>query len=107
MSNPTAHELPLQKRRVLLRVWLAGLLISLLMPLAGYWLGRTSDCKPGQIDGLCGMGSFFILVAGVCTGGFTFIAVSAYVVFLANRFPKEGEGSPLKPESGLNGPPAA
>jgi len=55
------QQLPLEKRRVLLRIWFAGLVISLLMPVAGYWLGRVWDCKPGQVDGLCGMSTFFIL----------------------------------------------
>ena len=89
MSNPRAHQLPLEKRRVLLRIWLAGVFISLLMPVTGYWLGRASDCKPGQIDGLCGMGTFFMLWAGVYIGLFTLIVVSAYVVFLANRSRKQ------------------
>ena len=84
------QQLHSEKRRVLLRIWFAGLVVSLLMPVAGYWLGKASDCKTGQIDGLCGMGTFFMLISGICIGRFILVAVSAYVIFAANRHLKQG-----------------
>jgi hypothetical protein len=77
-----------EKRRVLLRIWLTGLSVSLLMPVAGYSLGRAGDCKPGQIDGQCGMSTFFMLIFGIFTGLLILVAVTAYVTLNANRHRK-------------------
>jgi hypothetical protein len=32
------------------------------------YLGKASDCKPHQIDGQCGMSSFFGFVFGILSG---------------------------------------
>jgi hypothetical protein len=55
------------------RLWLARALwqqlltvlgLALLTQLVGYGCGRAIDCKPGQQDGQCGLGTFIGMSAG-------------------------------------------
>lgn len=55
------------------RLWLARGLwqqllivlgLALLTQLGGYGCGRATDCKPGQQDGQCGLGTFMGMLAG-------------------------------------------
>jgi len=70
---------------MLLRVWLISLAISCLMPVAGDLLGKAGDCKPGQVDGQCGMSTFIMLEYGIAIGLLIMFAVSAYVIIATLR----------------------
>jgi hypothetical protein len=40
------------------RTWLITSMLSIAIAVGGYALGKAVDCKPGQIDGQCGLGTF-------------------------------------------------
>jgi hypothetical protein len=43
----------------------ASMLISFVLPVIGYQIGKAGDCKPGQIDGQCGLSTFVWFAYGV------------------------------------------
>ena len=44
--------------------------------------GKLGDCKPHEIDGQCGMSTFFGAVFGI-TGGIVIVAVSLIAIGIA------------------------
>ena len=58
-------------------LWLRVLLVSIVsaLPLiAGYELGVSIDCHPGDRDGQCGLGIFTGILMGAAGSGFMFVA---------------------------------
>ncbi len=60
--------------------WLATIVVSLLVPFALYLYGVKGDCKPHEIDGQCGMSSFFGLAYGIFAGAVIFLSIGAYLL---------------------------
>jgi hypothetical protein len=46
------------------------------------YVGKAVDCKPNQIDGLCGMSSFFGHFVGVRVAVITFLIGAVYTVVM-------------------------
>jgi hypothetical protein len=69
--------------------------LAICIQLLGYEWGRTIDCKPGQQDGQCGLGTFMGLLAG-------FFAACGVLVFgvagtVLNKVSAKREGVGKKP----------
>jgi hypothetical protein len=76
----------MKSRRLNLAVaWLLTLLLSVGIAVAFYDFGRAGDCKPGQIDGQCGLSTFLGLLYGVGAGLAIFLSVSVCFLIVAYR----------------------
>ena len=74
----------MKARRLNLPVaWLLTLLLSVGIAVASYAFGKAGDCKPGEIDGQCGMSTFFGLLYGVGAGLTIFLSLSVYFLIVA------------------------
>jgi hypothetical protein len=62
--------------------WLATVIVSLLVTFGLYLYGVKGDCKPHEIDGQCGMSSFFGLLYGILAGAVIFVTISLYLLVL-------------------------
>jgi hypothetical protein len=60
--------------------WLATVIVSLLVTFGLYLYGVKGDCKAHEIDGQCGMSSFFGLLCGIFAGAVIFVSMSAYLL---------------------------
>ena len=66
-------------------VWLFTLLLSVVIAVLSYQSGKASDCKPGQIDGQCGLSTFLGLVYGVGAGLAILVVVTVCLLVMAYR----------------------
>jgi hypothetical protein len=48
-----------------------------------YLGGKAGDCKPRQIDGQCGMSTFFGLIYGIAAGVVIFVGMGIYFLRVA------------------------
>ena len=73
----------MKKRRYLslALIWISSILISLVLPLIGSRIGKAGDCKPGEVDGQCGLGTFVGFAYGACGGVVIAACVTVYVAF--------------------------
>jgi hypothetical protein len=62
-----------------LRQVLASFLLSVMIVVTCYGLGRISDCSPHQIDGQCGLSTFMGIMSGAALGLGTFVAASIVI----------------------------
>jgi hypothetical protein len=70
---------PMRSHRLSLpRAWLITSMLSIAIAVGGYALGKAVDCKPGQIDGQCGLGTFLGLLYGVGAGLVLFLITTVY-----------------------------
>jgi hypothetical protein len=63
--------------------WLITSMLSIAIAVGGYAWGRDVDCKPGQIDGQCGLGTFLGLFYGVGAGLAIFLITTVYFLVVA------------------------
>jgi hypothetical protein len=76
----------MKARRLNLPVaWLITSLLSVAIAVGGYAWGKTLDCKPGQIDGQCGLGTFVGLLYGAGAGLAIFLSMTVYFLVVAYR----------------------
>jgi hypothetical protein len=59
-------------------------LVSVVVGIGIYLAARAGECRPEEIDGLCGMGTFVGLVFGVASGLVIFVGMGIY--FLSVTF---------------------
>jgi hypothetical protein len=75
-------------------VWLFTLVVSVAIAVLSYQSGKASDCKPGQVDGQCGLSTFVGLIYGVGTGLAILGVVTICLIVVAYRrrrtLPSEG-----------------
>ena len=76
------HESPTPKSST---TWLLSSLLSIAVVFGFYVAGTAGDCKPGEIDGQCGMSSFFGIVDGVVAGLVIFLGTTSYLLIVAYR----------------------
>lgn len=55
-------------RTKLIAGWIGIVVCSVLVALAFVASGRLADCKPGQIDGQCGLSTFLGMLYGAAAG---------------------------------------
>jgi hypothetical protein len=67
----------------LARKWLGAFLVAVILPVGGYLLGRATDCSPGQIDGQCGMSTFFGSLFGTLAGAVVLVGMTLWVIIAA------------------------
>ena len=65
--------------------WLLTLLLSVGIAVASYAFGKAGDCKPGQVDGQCGLSTFVGLLYGVVAGLTIFLSLSVYFLIVSYR----------------------
>jgi hypothetical protein len=65
--------------------WLITSMLSIAIAVGGYAWGKAVDCKPGQIDGQCGLGTFLGLLYGVGAGLAIFLITTVYFLVVAYR----------------------
>ena len=65
--------------------WLFTLVLSVVIAVLSYYSGRASDCKPGQIDGQCGLSTFLGLVYGIGAGLTILVVVTVCLLVVAYR----------------------
>ena len=65
--------------------WAVSMLISFLLPGIGYLIGKAGDCAPREIDGQCGMSTFFAFAYGVIAAVVIAICSTAYLVIVIVR----------------------
>lgn len=82
------------RRKRFNKVWLWTSIASLAMAIALWRSGASADCKPGQIDGQCGLSTFI----GILYGFLLVIAVNVVMGIVAlvltfwwNRHPVNDE----------------
>ena len=63
--------------------WSVTALVSVAAGIGIYLAGKAGDCRPEEIDGQCGMSTFFGLVGGVGAGLVIFVGMGAYFVVVA------------------------
>jgi cation transporter-like permease len=73
------------RRSNLVLIWLVALLISVLIPVGSYFIGKAGDCQPGQIDGQCGLSTFVSILYGLSSGAVILISITVYVLIAAYR----------------------
>jgi hypothetical protein len=66
-------------------VWLFTLVVSVGIAVLSYQSGKASDCKPGQVDGQCGLSTFLGLVYGVGAGLAILVVVTICLMVVAYR----------------------
>jgi hypothetical protein len=66
-------------------VWFLSLIVSVAVALLSYQSGKASDCKPGQVDGQCGLSTFLGLVYGVGAGLAILLVVTVCLLVIAHR----------------------
>ncbi len=78
------------RRSNLLVVWIGSIAVSVFVVVGGYAIGRASDCRPGQIDGQCGLATFIWLLYGIAAGTLIFVGVTVYVIIAAFKRRRTG-----------------
>ena len=71
------------RRPNLLLIWIGSIAVSVFVVFGGYAIGRSADCQPGQIDGQCGLSTFYWSVYGIMAGAVIFLCVTVYVLIAA------------------------
>jgi hypothetical protein len=66
-------------------VWFLSLIVSVAVAFLSYQSGKASDCKPGQVDGQCGLSTFLGLVYGVGAGLAILLVVTVCLLVIAHR----------------------
>jgi hypothetical protein len=79
MADPKSHRLNL------LFAWLICLCLSIAIVLCGIFWGKSVDCKPGQSDGQCGLGTFTDVLFGVGGGIVVLSTVTVFILIVAFR----------------------
>ncbi len=73
-------------RRLNLAVaWLIALLVSVAVAAGGIAWGKSVDCKPGQVDGQCGLSNFLGLLYGAGAGLAIILGMTVYLLIVAYR----------------------
>jgi hypothetical protein len=62
-----------QRRSNLLFVWIGSIAVSVFAVMGSDYIGRSADCQPGQIDGQCGLSTFYWSVYGIMAGAVIFL----------------------------------
>ena len=76
----------MQKRRTnLFIIWSVSFLISVSLPVGAYFVGKAGDCRPGEIDGQCGMSTFFSVLYGIASGLVIQVSMTVYVLIESYR----------------------
>jgi hypothetical protein len=73
------------RRMNLVLAWLIGLLVSTSVAALGIGWGKSVDCKPGQVDGRCGLGTFLGLLYGGGAGLAILLSMTVYILIIAYR----------------------
>jgi hypothetical protein len=100
--NSAGRAFNVKARRVnLFIVWLIAAAVAVVIANRFYAAGKASDCKPGQIDGQCGLSTFLGAIYGGAAGlailGTTTVCVA--VIAYRRRHPSIGrEDDPLREE---------
>jgi hypothetical protein len=76
---------PSSDRLDLKALWLITTMVGVATAVGGYVWGRAVDCKPGQIDGQCGLSTFIGLLYGVGIGLALFLISTVCVLIIAYR----------------------
>lgn len=61
-------------------MWATSMLTSLALPFIGYLVGKAGDCKPGEVDGQCGMSTFVSFAYGVLGAIVIAVCFTAYLI---------------------------
>jgi hypothetical protein len=73
--------------------WAASILISAMLPVIGNQIGKAGDCKPGQIDGQCGLTTFVWFAYGVIGAVVIAVCCTAYLIIALLRQRKASSAS--------------
>ena len=73
------------RKRDLFVAWVIAMLVSALVAYWFYVGGKAADCKPGQIDGQCGLSSFLGLLYGEGAGLVIFVGTTICLFVVAYR----------------------
>jgi hypothetical protein len=69
------------------------MLISIVLPVIGYQTGKAGDCKPGQIDGQCGLSTFVWFAYGVIGAVVIAVSCTAHLIIALLRQRKASSAS--------------
>ena len=69
----------------LVRIWLVSLFVAFSVAAGGYFIGRASDCSPKEIDGQCGMSTYFGSLFGALAGAVIVAGMTLYVIIAAYK----------------------
>ena len=72
-------------RSHLVRVWLVSLFVAVSVAACGFLVSRALDCSPKEIDGQCGMGTYFGSLFGVLAGAVILVGMTLYVIVAAHK----------------------
>ena len=77
---------PMKARLKLAVAWLITLLVSVAVTAVGIVWGKAVDCKPGEIDGQCGLSTFLGLLYGAGGGMAILLGMTVYLLIVAFRW---------------------
>jgi hypothetical protein len=63
--------------------WLVTAIVSLAVGFGIALASKAADCTPQEIDGQCGMGTFFGLIYGASAGLVIFVGMSVFFLVVA------------------------
>jgi len=63
--------------------WSVTALVSVAVGCGIYLAGKAGDCRPGEIDGQCGMGKYLGLAGGVGAGIVIFVGMGFHFLVVA------------------------
>ncbi len=66
-------------------IWLGTVAVSVLAFTVCFLMGRASDCRPGQIDGQCGLATFMGMYVGAIVGMAILVIGTITLVVIAYR----------------------
>jgi hypothetical protein len=76
---------PMKARFKLAVAWLITLLVSIAVTAVGIAWGKSVDCKAGEVDGQCGLGTFLGLLYGAGAGLAILLGMTVYLLIVAFR----------------------
>jgi len=79
-------------RSSLLLAWLGTTLLSFVVGFGIFLGGKAGDCKPGEIDGQCGLSTFVGLLYGVAAGLLIFLSSTICCLVIRHRRRKAEDG---------------
>jgi hypothetical protein len=79
-----------QRIKTQVKIWTVAVSVAALVLFAGYQFGRAGDCRPGEIDGQCGMSTFLGVLYGLL-GGILALACAAF--YSIHRFRRDSKSS--------------
>jgi hypothetical protein len=65
-----------------IKIWTISILIAFLLLVSGYQYGKAGDCRPGEIDGQCGLSTACGIIYGTLGSLLVILSAAVYSLYL-------------------------